>query len=76
MNNLNFGLKQKNYMKHEYAKIWTKMRKNIYAYNSYDKFLFKLIKKKINLKKKKNFRDLLRRWKSLCFKTYIRKIFL
>lgn len=47
MNNLNFGLKQKNYMKHEYAKIWTKMRKNIYAYNSYDKFLFKLIKKKI-----------------------------
>ena len=53
MNNLNFGLKQKNYMRHEYAKIWTKMRKNIYAYNSYDKFLFKLIKKKINLKKKK-----------------------
>ena len=52
MNNLNFGPKQKNYMKYEYAKTWTKMRKNIYAYNSYDKFLLNLIKKKNNFKKK------------------------
>ena len=48
------GINQKNYMRHEYAKMWSKMRRKTYDYNQYDRFLFSLIKKKLISKKQKN----------------------
>lgn len=48
-----FGKNQKNYMKYEYAKMWSKMRRKTYDFNYYDKFLLKIIKKKTKLKNTK-----------------------
>ena len=51
---------QKDYMKSEYAKMWTQMRNKEYQYGYYDKFLLNLIRKSLKRnKKKKNFRCLL-----------------
>ncbi len=44
---------QKDYMKNEYAKMWTQMRKKEYQYDFYDKFLINLVEKSINKSKKK-----------------------
>ena len=46
---------QKDYMKNEYAKMWTQMRKKEYQYDFYDKFLINLVEKSINKSKKKKF---------------------
>ena len=44
---------QKNYMKNEYAKMWTQMRNKEYKFGYYDKFLLDLITKSLNTRKKK-----------------------
>ena len=48
------SVKQKKYMKSEYAQNWSLMRRTIYDYNSYDKFLLTLIYKVSTIKKKNN----------------------
>ena len=44
---------QKDYMKSEYAKMWTQMRNKEYQYDYYDKFLINLIRKTLKKSKKK-----------------------
>ena len=48
------SVKQKKYMKSEYAQNWSLMRRTIYDYNNYDKFLLTLIYKVATIKKKNN----------------------
>jgi SAM-dependent methyltransferase len=46
-------IEQKIYMKNEYAKMWTQMRKKEYQYDEYDQFLINLIEKEFSKKKLK-----------------------
>ena len=48
---------QKDYMKSEYAKMWTQMRNKEYQYGYYDKFLLNLIRKSLKKSKKKKILD-------------------
>ena len=48
-----YQIEQKKYMKNEYAKMWTQMRKKEYKFDEYDQFLISLLEKELSKKKLK-----------------------